>query len=244
MSDPSGQVVLVTGGGTGIGQAIARQFVQQKAKVASAGRREEPLRQTADHCATQGTLHWRTCDVTDLPSVRALVQWVEQTLGPITILVNAAGINIKNRSMAAMDPEDWDRVMRINATGAYYVMSAVLPSMRSRGNGLIVNISSISGKRALALGGIAYCASKFAMSALGTAVGDEVADQGIRVTNVYPGEVDTPILQQRPQSVSQEHRQRILRPDDVAQLVVAISRLPGRAHVPEVVIKPLVQHFV
>src|SRR5690606_33543805 len=133
-------------------------------------------------------------DVTDLDSVKQLVAWTEQTLGPIDILVYAAGVNIKNRSMAEMSPEQWDEVLKINATGGYHCFHAVLPGMRERRSGTVINISSISGKRALALGGIAYCASKFALTALGTAVGAEVAQEGIRVTNIYPGEVDTPIL--------------------------------------------------
>ncbi len=101
-------------------------------------------------------------------------------------------------------------------------MHAVLPGMRERKSGTIVNISSIAGKRAIALGGIAYSASKFAMTALGTCVANEVAEDGVRVTNVYPGEVNTPILANRPTPVSEEHKQRILQPDDVARV--------GRGH--------------
>ncbi len=95
--------------------------------------------------------------------------------------------------MAEMTPAQWDHVLAINATGAYNCMYAVLPEMRQRKAGIIVNISSIAGKRAAALGGVAYCASKFAMTALGTTVANEDGPNGIRVTNVYPGEVDTPI---------------------------------------------------
>ncbi len=118
-----------------------------------------------------------------------------------------------------MLPEQWDQMMAINATGAYNCMHAVLPQMRERHDGLIMNISSIAGKRAANLGGIAYCASKFAMTALGTAVGLEEANNGIRVTNIYPGEVETPILEQRPEPVSQERRAAMLQPEDVAACV-------------------------
>jgi NADP-dependent 3-hydroxy acid dehydrogenase YdfG len=123
-------------------------------------------------------------------------------------------------------------------------MHAVLPQMRARGDGLIVNISSIAGKRALALGGIAYCASKFAMTALGTAVGNEVAPDGVRITNVYPGEVNTPILDNRPQPVSDERKASMLQPEDVGALVLSVACLPPRAHVPELIIKPTVQEYV
>src|SRR5690606_25375540 len=147
---------------------------------------------------------------------------------------NSAGINIQNRTVAAMDPADWDHVLRVNATGAYRCMLEVLPAMRQRRDGLVINISSIAGKRAIQLGGIVYCASKFAMTALGTAVSNEVRLEGVRVTNVYPGEVNTPILDRRPTPVSQEHKDAILQPEDIAAMVATICRLPARAHVPEI----------
>jgi NADP-dependent 3-hydroxy acid dehydrogenase YdfG len=145
--------------------------------------------------------------------------------------------------MSEMTPEQWDQVMQVNATGGYNAMYSVLPHMRERGDGLIVNISSVAGKRALTLGGIAYCASKFAMTALGTAVGNEDAPNGIRITNVYPGEVETPLLENRPAPVSAERRATMLQPADVAAMVLAIAALPPRAHVPEIVIKPTVQEY-
>jgi NADP-dependent 3-hydroxy acid dehydrogenase YdfG len=146
--------------------------------------------------------------------------------------------------MSAMTPEQWDMVMDINATGAYNTMHAVLPQMRERQDGLIVNISSISGKRATALGGVAYSASKFAMAALGTAVANEDGKNGIRVTTVYPGEVNTPILDNRPNPVSDEHKAAILQMDDIGGLIVAIAALPPRAHVPELIVKPTHQEYM
>jgi NADP-dependent 3-hydroxy acid dehydrogenase YdfG len=212
--------------------------------VAVGGRREEPLTETAKGFSGEPPIVHHLLDVADRKSVDAFFTWARRQLGRIDILVSSAGTNIKTRTMAEMTPEQWDHVLTINATGAYNCMHAVLPEMRERGDGLIVNISSIAGKRAAALGGVAYCASKFAMTALGTAVGNEEADHGIRVTNVYPGEVDTPILLNRPSPVSDEHRARILQPEDVAHMVVALAELPPRAHVPEMVIKPTSQNYV
>jgi NAD(P)-dependent dehydrogenase (short-subunit alcohol dehydrogenase family) len=183
-------------------------------------------------------------DVSDRESVRQLFDHARRELGRIDILVNSAGTNIKTRTMSSMSPEQWDQVMAINATGAYNCMVEVLSEMRSRGDGLIVNISSIAGKRAISLGGIAYCASKFAMTALGTAVGNEVAPDGVRVTNVYPGEVNTPILVNRPEPVSDERKAAMVQPEDIGGLVAAIAALPPRTHVPEIIIKPLVQQYV
>ena len=188
-------------------------------------------------------LIWHTVDVADRDSVHRLFSWAQQELGALDILVNAAGINIARRTMADMDPAQWDQVLAINVTGTYNCMAAVLPDMRARRDGLILNISSIAGKRALTLGGIAYCASKFAMTALGTSVGNEVAADGVRVTNIYPGEVNTPILDNRPTPVSDQRKAAMVQPEDFAELVVAIANLHPRAHVSEITLKPTVQEY-
>src|SRR5947209_2575399 len=96
----------------------------------------------------------------------------------------------------------WDHLVRVNLDGVFYCTHAVLPQMRDRKDGIIVNISSIAGKRANPLGGAAYSAAKFGVAALGLAVGVEEKDNNIRVTNIYPGEVDTPILENRPVPVT------------------------------------------
>ncbi|MEQ8787667.1 MAG: SDR family NAD(P)-dependent oxidoreductase [Pirellulaceae bacterium] len=239
-----GKTAVVTGGGTGIGRGIAQGLAEAGCRVAVGGRREEPLLETAQGFSGEPPILHHLLDVADRPSVDTFFRWAREQLGSIDILVSSAGTNIKTRTMAEMTPEQWDQVLAVNATGAYNCMHAVLPAMRERGDGLIVNISSIAGKRAAALGGVAYCASKFAMTALGTAVGNEEAAHGIRVTNIYPGEVDTPILLNRPSPVSDEHRARILQADDVAHMVVALAQLPPRAHVPEMVIKPTTQAYI
>lgn len=243
MNTKAAKNVLVVGGATGIGRGIAETMAAAGHRVAIAGRRESKLRETQQAYDGPGEILIHPCDVADRDSVKLLLDWYHDTLGTVGILVNAAGINIRDRSMAAMVPEDWDRVMKVNATGAYNIMAAVLPEMRERQNGVIINVSSVAGKRAIELGGIAYCASKFAMTALGTAVGQEEAANGIRITNVYPGEVDTPLLEQRPNPVSDEHRSRMLQPEDIAELVLTICSLPPRAHVPEIVIKPRLQNY-
>jgi NAD(P)-dependent dehydrogenase (short-subunit alcohol dehydrogenase family) len=238
-----GKIAVVTGGATGIGQAIAFRLATAQARVAIGGRRLDKLRAAAESFSGQPPIQYGECDVADRSSVARFFEWVHGEFGAIDILVNGAGANIKNRSIANMRPEQWDDLMAVNATGAYNCMVAVLPAMRKRQCGLIVNISSISGLRASRLGGVAYCASKFAMAGLGTAVSLEEAQHGIRVTNVFPGEVDTPILDERPTPVTAEHRARILQPDDVAAAVYMVAELPPRAHIPEIVIKPVLQEF-
>src|SRR5207253_2505160 len=128
--------------------------------------------------------------------------------------------------------------------GAFYSIHAVLPQMLARKDGVIININSVAGKRATPLGGVAYAASKFGMTALGIGLGAEEKDSGIRVTNIYPGEVDTPILEHRPQPVTEEHRRRILKPEDVAGAVLFVAMQPPHVHIPELVIKPAFQIYV
>lgn len=244
MSQLSGKIVAITGGGTGIGAGIARSLAESGCRVIVGGRREAPLQDLSDSVDSVHKIRTHVIDVADPDSIKGFFAYIRDNVGEVDILVNSAGINIQNRTMDAMTPDDWDRVMQINASGAYRCMYEVLPAMRARKDGLIVNISSVAGKRAISLGGVVYCASKFAMTALGTAVSNEVRDEGVRITNVYPGEVNTPILDNRPVAVSQEHKDAILQPEDIASVVVTICALPPRANVPEVVIKPTTQEWV
>ena len=239
----SGKSVVITGGGTGIGQGCALAFAAAGCNVLIAGRRESKLQETIQANKGPGEITAHVADVANRDEARELITAAEKKFGRIDILLNSAGINIANRRMEVLDPEDWDKLLKVNTTGAFNTIHFVLPGMRERQDGLIVNISSVAGLRALPLAGVAYAASKFAMTALGTLVGLEERERGIRVTNVYPGEVETPILDARPTPVSAEHRARILQPEDIAAMVVAVAHLPPRAHVPDLVIKPLTQEF-
>lgn len=239
----SGKTAVVTGGATGIGYGIAKALASEGCRVAICGRREDALKVAAGEWSGQPAMIYRTCDVGHREDVNSFFDWANKQLEHIDILVNAAGTNIKNRLMCEMRPEQYDEVMAANGTGVYNCMYAVLPQMRERKDGLIINISSISGKRAFAIGGIAYVASKFAMSGLSIAVANEDGKNGIRVTTIYPGEVDTPILEKRPKAVSAEHRAAILKPEDFSDIVIAIACLPKHAHIPELVIKPTHQDY-
>jgi NADP-dependent 3-hydroxy acid dehydrogenase YdfG len=245
MSDISlrGKTALITGGGSGIGLGCALALAREGCRAAIAGRRLDVLQAASATWTGQPPILFAACDVGDRADVEKLFAWAQQKLQRIDILVNAAGVNLKSRLMSNMTPPDWDRVLTINATGVYNAMHAVLPQMRERKDGLIINISSISGKRAAAIGGVAYNASKFAVAALSTSVANEEANNNIRITTIFPGEVDTPILEHRPQPVSAERRAKMLLPEDVADIVVAIAKLPPRAHIPDLVIKPTTQEY-
>jgi NADP-dependent 3-hydroxy acid dehydrogenase YdfG len=244
MSQLTGKRALVTGGGSGIGLAVARMFLREGAKVAITGRDEAKLRRAADDLGGGDCLLYRACDVSDPARVEAVVADVTGRWGGIDILVNNAGTNIKDRALRQLTPEKWQLLIRSNLDGAFYCIHAVLPQMLQRKDGVIVNISSTSGKRAGSLGGAAYAAAKFGMSALGICLAAEEKDSGVRVSNVYPGEVDTPILEARPTPVSAEQRAKILRPEDVAAAVLFVAALPPHVSVPELVIKPTAQMYV
>ena len=237
------RVALVTGGATGIGLAVARRFSAEGATVVICGRNRERLQAAALSIGGAGAVHPWPLDVTDRAQVGEVVSKAIDRFGKIDILVNNAGVNVVERTMERIEPESWDYIMDVNATGAFNVAAEALPHMRGRGDGLIVNVTSTAGCRASDLGGAAYSASKHAMDAFTKVVSLEEGHRGIRATVVAPGEVDTPLLEVRPVAVSDEHRAQILRPEDVAAAVLFVATLPPRAHVPELIIKPINQAF-
>lgn len=236
------QVVLVTGAGSGIGRAIARGFADGGARVAFVGRRVEKLEEASAGLSADRVLRC-ACDVTDRQAVGETVRQVEEVIGPVAVLVNNAGINTVKRSVAEVDPEDWDRTVGICLTGAFNMARALLPGMHRQGGGVIIHIASIAGLRAGRVAGAAYSAAKHGMVSLNHSLNEEEKERGIRACVICPGEVDTPILDDRPVPVSAEHRARILQPEDVAAAALFVASLPPRASVPELVIKPTLQSF-
>ena len=236
-----GKIALVTGGGTGVGQAIAKSFAQAGAQVVITGRRQDKLEQTCAAIQTAKPVRYFVADVADRAQVAALIAWINQEFGPLDIVVNNAGVNIRQRRMDEIKPESWDYLMEVNTTGVFNLAHAVLPQMRARRDGLLITISSLSGVRPSTLAGAAYSASKHAAAALMQVIALEEKDNGIRATVISPGEINTPILDDRPVKVSNEHKARILQPDDVAAAALFVAGLPARVHVPELLIKPITQ---
>lgn len=238
-----GKMALITGGGTGIGRAVAVAFAQAGAAVVITGRREDKLQETCALAAGSHPVKFYVADVSDREQVAALVTWTNEAIGRIDILVNNAGVNVVERRMEVIKPEAWDYLMNVNTTGVFNMIHAVLPQMRERRDGVLITVSSLAGVRASTLAGAAYSASKHAVSALTKVISIEDKDNGIRATVVAPGEVNTPILDDRPIPVSDEHKAQILQPEDVAAAVLFVAALPARAHVPELLIKPVTQLF-
>jgi NADP-dependent 3-hydroxy acid dehydrogenase YdfG len=233
---------IVTGAGSGIGQGIALALAKKGLKVALVGRDRAKLDATAALIEGPAPLVL-PCDVSDHAAVHAMAKAAVAGLGPIDVLVCNAGTNVRDRSLAKLSLADWEKMIDTNLTGAFNLVHAILPGMRERKSGLIVQICSISGKRASVLGGAGYSASKFGQAALGITLGREEGVNGIRSTVIYPGEVNTPILDARPVPVGQERRQVILQPADVAAAVAFLVDLDPRANIPELVIKPTVDDW-
>ncbi len=240
MAAIAGKIVLITGGGSGVGAAAAEQFVAAGAKVAIAGRDEAKLKKVA---AGLAGVFVHACDVADPTEVAKLIDAVTAKFGRIDVLVNNAGTNVKARRMRELSVEDWQRLVRTNLDGAFFCIRAVLPQMIERKEGLIINVNSISGKRAYPLAGAGYAASKFGMHALAGCLAGEEIESGIRVSSIYPGEIDTPILEVRPNPVSAEQRAKILKAEDVAAAIVWVAGLPAHVNVPELIMKPSAQAY-
>ena len=243
MAKLAGKVAVVTGGGSGVGKAVARLFLDNGARVVIAGRDAAKLERAAGELNAGGNLRFAAADVSDPGQCEALMRTAAEAFGGIDVLVNNAGTNLKDRTLRELTPETWDRMIRANLDGAFYCIRAVLPAMLARKDGVIVNVVSVAGKRANPLGGAAYVAAKFGMGALGLVLSNEEKDSGVRVSNVYPGEIDTPILEHRPCPISDAQRAAILKPEDVAEAVLFVASLPPHVSVPELVIKPTVQTY-
>ena len=236
--------ILLTGGGSGMGQATALSLADRGANVLIAGRKIDALNSTISKSEVPDKITAKEADVTNRDSLNKLFTSFDQKFGELDILIHAAGINIAMRSMQELTPENWDHLIEINLTGSYNVTRLALERMRPRRKGLIILINSVAGRRSVPLGGIGYNASKFGMSGLGMGIAEEEKENGIRVSNLYPGEVNTPILDNRKAPPSAEHRESILQSEDVASVILTLCKLPDRVHIPELVIKPAKQSFV
>lgn len=206
------------------------------------GRRQELLEEVANLVRGEGRqARVAAVDVTDRAGIACAVDETTRRFGDIHLLVNNAGVNTMRRTATEMTPEDWDSVVAVNLTGAFNCFRAVYPQMRERGDGLIINIASMSGKQTSLLGGAAYCASKHGMVSLTHSINLEAAGHGIRACAICPGEVDTPILAIRPEPVSAKRQSLMLQPEDIAAAVVFVASLPPRVAIPELWILPTYQ---
>lgn len=239
-----GKGAIVTGAGSGIGEAVARCFAEEGALVVTVGRTISKLLQAKDLAGAAGArLHPRALDVSDAAGVDSMVAWALERLPQIDILVNNAGTNVPRRTLSELSREDFDTVVQVNLNGPFYLMQAVLPGMRERGDGVIITVSSTAGVRTSVVGGPSYSASKHGVRSLSLAAHLEEGPRGIRSCVICPGEVNTPILDRRPVVPSDAKRAVMLQPEDVAQAALLVATLHPRACIPELVITPTNQAF-
>ncbi len=244
MQDLTGQVAWITGAGTGIGEAGALALAEAGCSVVLSGRRREPLEDLAERIRAGGAgATVEPLDVADQPAVEATVHRILASSGRIDIGVFSAGINITDRNWPVVTTSAWDDVINIDLNGAFYCCHAVLPAMRAQGGGLIINISSMAGKRISALTGPAYQAAKHAMNAMTASLAVEERNNGIRATAICPGEVATPILDARPVPVSDEDKARILQSEDLGQLIRFVASMPPHVTLDEILITPTYNRF-
>ena len=231
-------IAVVTGAGSGVGQATALLLLEGGWGVALVGRRESALRATAEQAAEPTHALVVPCDIGDQTAVQRMAEQVFARFGGVDALVNAAGTNTPARSLAELSSENYHRLLDTNLNGAYYCTQAFLPAMREQRSGTIVNIVSEAGLRANAKAGVAYVISKFGMTGLTQSINAEERPNGIRACAIFPGDINTPILDLRPSPPPPEARQRMLQAEDVAQCVLLAISLPPRAVIEELLIKP------
>ncbi len=228
-----GQVAVVTGGGRGIGAAVARKLAAMGASTVICGRTLSSLERTADAIVQGGgQCEAVECDVGQLPAVEALARRVEATFGRADILVNNAGIGNFSGPLHEMPPQQWDAVLNTNLRGVYYCIRAFAPLMARARRGHIVNISSLAGKNALP-GGAAYAASKWGLNGLTYSVAEELRGHNIRVAVVCPGSVNTDLSPHAGKDAG-----KMLQPDDVAHVVAMLVTQAPQAFASEVLLRP------
>jgi len=234
----SGRVAWITGGGSGIGLAGGIELARAGAHVVISGRSAETLKKAEKELKAAGSGEAMALDVSDQQEVAKAAQGILKRHGRVDILVNSAGVNSPKRNFRNVSLESWDQIVAINLSGTFYCCQAVLPGMRERKDGQVINISSWFGRYWNTLGGPGYNATKHAVVALTETLNVEEAPNGIRATCILPGEVATPILEKRPVPPPPEERARMLQAEDLGRTILFVATLPPRACVNEIVISP------
>lgn len=227
--------VVVTGAGSGVGRAVALKFAAEGWRVALVGRRTDALAETAALAgSTEDRIAIFSCDVGAPDEVEAMGAAVLARFRDVDVLVNSAGINVRQRSLDTLSLDDWQRVLTTNLHGAYYCIRAFLPGMRARRTGTIVNINSDVGKTARDLAGAAYVSSKFGLAGLTQQINVEERAHGVRACSIFPRDVNTPLLDKRPHPPPPDVRARMLQPEDLAACVWLAATLPPHAILDEI----------
>jgi 3-oxoacyl-[acyl-carrier protein] reductase len=229
------KVALVTGGTRGIGRAIAARLLEEGARVAICGTRQETVDAAIGILSPKGDVFGIVTDVSKRNEVVAMVAAVREKFNEINILINSAGAAVFN-SVAELEPADFERMLALNLSAVYYCCHEVLPIFFTCGGGDVINISSLAGSNAFA-GGAGYNASKFGLNGFSEAMMQDHRNQGVRVSYIAPGSVDTEFGGRAAVGEASDFGGRIA-PEDIADVVVTLLNMPRRTTVSRIEIRP------
>ena len=236
----AGQVAVVIGAAGGIGRAVAARLGAAGCRLALVDLEGAALQAAARELGLEGALAL-PADITRAEEVAGAARAVAEAWGGADILVNAAGINTRERTLEDLSAEQWEQVIGVNLTGVFHCTRAFLPLMRRRGGGAIVTVVSTAAGLVSPGAGTHYCAAKRALLSLTESINLEQGKHGIRACALSPGEVDTPLVDRRPEPPSAERRAAMLRPADVAEAVYFVVSRPPRVTISDLVIWPSAQ---
>lgn len=230
------KVAWITGGGTGIGLGGAQALAAAGWTVIISGRRKEVIDAAAAGIG-RGT-EAMPLDVTNAAQAGEVAADIVGRHGRIDLLVNSAGINIRDRNWADLTTQGWDSVVAANLDGVLYCMRSVLPAMRDQRSGLIVNVASWAGKLPSKVSGPAYVATKTAVVALTHAFNQEEFRNGLRACALCPGEVATDIMKNRPTPPSVDDLARMMQIEDLGRTIAFVASMPAHVCINEIVMSP------
>jgi len=265
------KVVIITGAGSGIGKAAAAAFAARGARVVLVGRRQAVLdRVVAELSASlqsgqndlnshnsqnvksdfntknrrPGQLWAFAADIARRSEVNALIGWAIGEFGRVDILVNNAGSASRTLNARWIEEEEWDQVQEVNLKAVFLLTQAVLPGMLSQQNGTIITVSSLAALRPNLLGGAAYGAAKAGVRNFMTYLHNTFRNEGIRSTSILPGEVNTPIMDNRANPPDVHIRENMVQPEDVAEAILLCASLPSRTVIEELIVAPTYQRDI
>lgn len=242
MGKLDGKVALITGAGTGIGEKAAEMFAAEGAELVIAARRQAPLDEVvARITAAGGKISAKTADMEVQEDIEALAEYALEKHGRVDILVNNAGHSSKVRSARWISREEFDSVYAVNAAGPAQLTRLLLPAMLEAGEGTVILVSSMAALRGGLLGGVAYGPAKAAAKLYMDNLRGELRQSGIRATTIYPAEVDTPILNNRPHVPDAEARSTMMLPEDIAEGILLAATLPARTMIDDITFTPTIQ---
>jgi NAD(P)-dependent dehydrogenase (short-subunit alcohol dehydrogenase family) len=233
------RTAVITGAGSGVGRAIAIALAKQSWRMAVLGRTQNSLDETARLTGLKPhDILVVPCDIGRVEQVLEMSRAVLDRFQTVDVLVNAAGTNAPKRSLEVLSLDDYHAMIDTNLHGSYYCVQAFLPQMRKRQSGTIVNIVSEAGKQASPKAGPAYVMSKFGLAGLTQSINAEERGNGVRACAIFPGDIDTPLLDKRPSPPPPEARSRMMLPEDIAECALLAINLPARTIVEEIVVRP------